>query len=80
MKLSQVSALAACVPAATARFVELMEADNIVLRPDEPTFLIETAPGKTQWVTEEQKWELRRVSTRHLQPRTYLRCTTLVDG
>ncbi|EFY98166.1 peptidase M28 family protein [Metarhizium robertsii] len=66
MKLSQVSALAACVPAATARFVELMEADHVVLRPDEPTFLIETAPGKTQWVTEEQKWELRRDGQRFM--------------
>jgi leucyl aminopeptidase len=37
----------------------------VVLNPDEPTYLIETAPGKTQWVTEEQKWEIRRVSRRH---------------
>lgn len=54
---------AACVPAATARFVEPLEANNVALNPDEPSFLIETAPGKTQWVTEEQKWEFRRVST-----------------
>lgn len=63
MKFSQVSLLAAaCVPAVTARFVEPLEANNVLLNPDEPSFLIETAPGKTQWVTEDQKWELRRVS------------------
>lgn len=25
------------------------------------TYLIETNPGETQWVTEDQKWALRRV-------------------
>lgn len=26
-------------------------------------FLIELAPGETRWVTEEEKWELKRVCT-----------------
>jgi leucyl aminopeptidase len=60
MKFSQASLLAACLPAISARFIETVEADNVILKPDE-LYLIETAPGKTQWVTEEQKWELRRV-------------------
>ena len=60
MRLTQASLLAACVPAITARFVETAEANNVVLTPEE-TFLVETAPGKTQWVTEEDKWEMRRV-------------------
>ncbi|KAF5547869.1 leucyl aminopeptidase [Fusarium phyllophilum] len=59
MKFSQASLLAACLPAVSARFVETAEADNVILQPDE-LFLVETAPGKTQWVTEEEKWEMRR--------------------
>jgi hypothetical protein len=65
MKFSQASLLAACLPAVSARFIEIAEADNVVLQPDE-LFLIETAPGRTQWVTEEEKWELRRVSLIHV--------------
>lgn len=61
MKFSQASLLAACLPAISARFVEIKEADHVVLHPEE-TFLIELAPGETAWVTEEEKWELRRVS------------------
>lgn len=62
MKFSQASLLAACVPAITARFVEQVEIDNVVIDPqNEETFLVETAPGETQWVTEEDKWEMRRV-------------------
>jgi leucyl aminopeptidase len=61
MKFSQASILAACLPAVSARFIETAEADNVILQPDE-LFLVETAPGKTQWVTEEEKWEMRRVS------------------
>ncbi|RGP80858.1 leucyl aminopeptidase [Fusarium longipes] len=59
MKFSQASLLAACLPAVSARFIEIAEADNVVLQPDE-LFLVETAPGRTQWVTEEEKWEMRR--------------------
>lgn len=63
MKLNQAALLAACLPAATARFVEKHEAngDNVVLYEDNQQYLIETAPGKTEWVTEEDKWDLRRV-------------------
>ncbi|XEV05750.1 hypothetical protein FSHL1_011037 [Fusarium sambucinum] len=59
MKFSQASLLAACLPAVSARFIEIAEVDNVVLQPDE-LFLVETAPGKTQWITEEEKWEMRR--------------------
>lgn len=63
MRFTQASLLAACVPAISARFIERVEVevDNVVLDPKEETFLVETAPGKTQWITEEEKWELRRV-------------------
>lgn len=63
MKLLHASLLAACAPLIAARFVELYEGDDHVnLWPElRQLFLIETAPGKTQWVTEEEKWEMRRV-------------------
>ena len=32
------------------------------LKADEEQYLVELAPGQTQWVTEAQKWALRRVS------------------
>ncbi|KAG6039387.1 Leucine aminopeptidase 1 [Claviceps citrina] len=51
--------LAAGTPLTSARFFQQGETDNVVLDPYEK-FLIETAPGETQWVTEEEKWELRR--------------------
>lgn len=71
MKFSSSALLATCLPAvATARFVESHEGDgnNVVLYPDTGAaeYLIETAPGETQWVTEEQKWELRREGKRFM--------------
>ncbi|KAK7417354.1 Leucine aminopeptidase 1 [Neonectria punicea] len=65
MKFSQASLLAACVPAISARFLETAEANNVILHPEQ-TYLIETAPGKTQWVTEDEKWELRRNGQRFM--------------
>lgn len=60
MKFAKASLLAACAPLISARFIEISEADNVVLNPEE-TYLVETAPGETKWVTEEEKWEMRRV-------------------
>ncbi|KAI9051744.1 hypothetical protein LZ554_004784 [Drepanopeziza brunnea f. sp. 'monogermtubi'] len=63
MKLATLSLLALSATTATARFVELHETDQVVINNvdvDEELFLIELAPGKTQLVTEEEKWELRR--------------------
>ncbi|KAH7150516.1 hypothetical protein B0J13DRAFT_290058 [Dactylonectria estremocensis] len=65
MKFTQASLLAACVPAISGRFLETAEADNVILHPEE-TYLIETAPGQTQWVTEDEKWELRRNGQRFM--------------
>jgi bacterial leucyl aminopeptidase len=67
MKFSQASLLATCLPAISARFIEVKEADHVVLHPEE-TFLIELAPGETAWVTEEEKWELRRVRPERTDP------------
>ncbi|KAL7786819.1 leucine aminopeptidase 1 [Trichoderma afarasin] len=61
MKFLQTSLIAAALPAAlvSGRFVIENEGDNVQL--DEPAkYLIELSPGETQWVTEEDKWDLRR--------------------
>lgn len=61
MKLSNLSVLALSAAAVNARFIDVHETSQVVLNPSEPElFLVELAPGKTQWVTEEEKWELRR--------------------
>ncbi|KOS23290.1 Leucine aminopeptidase 1 [Escovopsis weberi] len=60
MKFSQLSLLAACV---SARFIEVHETEGAQVSltdASEEKFLVELAPGKTRWVTEEGKWELRR--------------------
>ena len=36
------------------------EPQQIIVEPDE--YLIELSPGETRWVTEDEKWALRRVS------------------
>ncbi|KAH6608549.1 leucyl aminopeptidase [Trichoderma cornu-damae] len=57
MKLLQTSLLAAAL--VSGRFIEENEADHVML--EEPAqYLIELSPGVTRWVTEEDKWELRR--------------------
>lgn len=64
MKFTVLSALALTAAVTNARFVEQHEKDQVVLNiesADSNQYLVELAPGKTQWVTEEEKWELRRV-------------------
>jgi len=67
MKVSNASLFALLVPAVSARFVELAEPDRVLLYPDgipetksTEKYHIELAPGDTKWVTEDEKWELRR--------------------
>lgn len=65
MKLLNASVLAICAPAVAGRFIEAHEKDNVILDEASPSkFLIELAPGKQAWVTEDEKWELRRVGLR----------------
>ncbi len=62
MKLTNLSLLALSAATINARFIETHEPDQVVLNSiEDERYLIELAPGKTQWVTEEEKWELRRV-------------------
>ena len=64
MKINTVSLLAFSAAVANGRFVEKHETDQVVLHSDvadNEKFLVELAPGKTQWITEDEKWELRRV-------------------
>lgn len=70
MKVSLLSSLLLPV-AASARFIEANEANRILpafdaLLDEVPAsstekFLVELSPGETRWITEDQKWELRRV-------------------
>lgn len=58
------SILALLLPAISARFVQETDGDHVQLHPEvaeAEKFHIELAPGETRWVTEEEKWELRRV-------------------
>ncbi|KAL2267216.1 hypothetical protein VTJ83DRAFT_4493 [Remersonia thermophila] len=69
MKASWITLL---LPAVTARFVEPSEPDRVLLYPngvpESPDagqkYHIELAPGDTRWVTEDEKWELRRQGKR----------------
>lgn len=60
------SLLALLLPAAaSARFVEPNEINRLIAFPDEVAeevekFLVELTPGETRWITEDEKWELRR--------------------
>lgn len=70
MKLPLVSALALSAAVVNARFVERHERDQVVLNAeaaDNDRYLVELAPGQTQWVTEEEKWELRRVCSSYFR-------------
>lgn len=84
MKFSTISLLALSATAINARFIEAHEQDQIAINNVEPEkYLIELAPGETRWVTEDEKWELRRVrilffimsyksSTNHITERSKL--------
>lgn len=64
MKVGKASILAILAHCASARFIAEDEVNHVQLYPvgSEPEkYLIELAPGDTRWVTEEEKWELRRV-------------------
>lgn len=66
MKLTGLSLLALSASVIHARFVEKHETNQIILNGAEDAaelYLIELAPDYHMWVTEEEKWELKRVST-----------------
>jgi len=64
MKLATLSLLAISATTISGRFIEDHEQDQVVLssyaEAEADTYLIELAPGEQKWVTEEEKWELRR--------------------
>lgn len=67
MKLAQSSVIALLAPAVAGRFTEANEPDKVQLYPmgfyeaSTEQYLIELEYGVTRWVTEDEKWELRRV-------------------
>jgi leucyl aminopeptidase len=65
MKITALSALALSATFVSARFVEQHESDQVVINAaglHAEQYLIELSPGETRYVTEDEKWELRRVS------------------
>ncbi|CAK7211308.1 Leucine aminopeptidase 1 [Sporothrix bragantina] len=63
------NALALLLPAAAAVFVDSHNGENVQLHPEVAAaeqFLIELGPGETRWVTEDEKWELRRNGQRFM--------------
>jgi len=50
---------AASVAAVSA--LSLPRRDQALLNHDVDKYLVELAPGETRWVTEDEKWDLRRV-------------------
>jgi len=61
MKLTSLSLLALWASLVRSRFVEHHETNQVVISEGvEEQYLVEFAPGDTRWVTEEEKWELRR--------------------
>lgn len=85
MKVSNASLIALLLPAVSGRFVEPGEPDRVTLFPDgipdQPKdtqkYHIELAPGETRWVTEDEKWELRRVSSGQRAPPVVFQMTDL---
>ncbi|CAK7270518.1 Leucine aminopeptidase 1 [Sporothrix epigloea] len=64
-----VNALALLLPAAAAVFVDSHNGENVQLHPEiaaAEQYLIELGPGETRWVTEDEKWELRRNGQRFM--------------
>jgi len=53
------AALAAAVSHPKDPQAVLQEPQLTIIEPDE--YLIELSPGETRWVTEDEKWELRKV-------------------
>jgi len=69
MKIAKTSILSLLAPAISARFVEVAEANHVQLHPEAQSselFQIELSPGETRWVTEDEKWELRRNGQRFM--------------
>jgi bacterial leucyl aminopeptidase len=65
MKLTGLSLLALSASVIHGRFVEKHETNQVVLNEavnDAELYLIELAPGETRLVTEEEKWEVKRVT------------------
>lgn len=69
MKFAKSSIVALLAPVVAARFTESNEGNNVQLYPSgfyeesSEKYLVELGPGDTRWVTEDEKWELRRVSS-----------------
>ncbi len=62
--------------AAAASALSLLEPDQAVLGDDASLerFLIELGPGDTEWISEDEKWSLRRVRLPPMRSETTADC------
>ncbi|KAH8803198.1 aminopeptidase-like protein [Xylogone sp. PMI_703] len=62
MKFSNLSLLALSASTVSARFIEKYETDQVVLDPEAAAelYLVDLGDGEQKWVTEDEKWEMRR--------------------
>lgn len=72
MKLSTLLALSATTGALASSVLQQEPLMGEVLRQETEQFLVELAPDETVWVTEEEKWTLKRVSQQHEKRRGIL--------
>lgn len=64
MKLAAFSVFSFAALVLGTRLPRAGDSAQVVISPstaEEPQYLIEFRPGETQWVTESEKWEIRRV-------------------
>lgn len=64
MKLATISLLALSASSINARFIDDSDIDQVVFHPEiveAELYDVEVEPGKFMRVTEEEKWDLRRV-------------------
>lgn len=55
------SAVALAAAAATPKEPQVVFQDPQITTDESDQYLIELSPGETRWVTEDEKWALRRV-------------------
>ena len=61
MKLLPLLAAAGIVAARSLEYQQVFSEEQLAVQDTAETFLIEVEPGTTRWVTEDEKWELKRV-------------------
>lgn len=62
MRFGDILATSLLAATAAARSVKAPRPEQLPVKQEEERFLVEFEHGRTKWITEEQKWEFKRVS------------------